>query len=151
MTATLQTPTAAPLRNVVSPAPPIAAPIVPPIPSTADLAAAIAASPDPAAELVLLVHAVAAQSATAAVQGAILHTIKSEADKTLKSVRMALLDSIRDAANPHGRPGVYAGFTVTLSSPPQRISYSALKSEHPDVYDEMVTVGEPSLRVEYTG
>lgn len=163
------TPIAAPLRTVAPAAPqaPVApaAPQIqaappaadaastpaPPVPETGDLAALIAASPDPAAELIHLVHAVAARSANAAIQGRILHAVKYEAGKTLEAVRTSLLASVIDSDNPNGKPGVYQGFTVTVSAGSRKLSYEALKEEHPDVYDELVTVGAPSLNVKYTG
>lgn len=138
----------------LAPAAPITptAPVVDrPILDTASLAELFATAADPAAELAALVVAVAAKSPTAARQGLVLHTVESACKQVLKNVRTALLAAVIDAANPAGRPGVYDGFTITEKAGSRSLSYSDLETSYPDVYAELVTVGNPSLVVSYTG
>lgn len=143
--------TAAP-SVAAAPAPMAAAPTTPPAAagSGVDLIDAIAASDDPAAELTRIVLAVSGRTTSAAAQGRVLHAVKTSCEQMLKSVRAALLSSVVDAAHPNGRPGAYPGFTVTAKSGSRSLSYSDLKELHPDVYDELVTVGDPTLSVTYT-
>lgn len=152
-------PAAAPLRTV-APATSNSAPLAPapaaaaaaaaaPVPPAGDIAALIASSPDPAAELTHLVLAVAFSAQNAAVQGRILHTVKAEADKMLKDVRSTLLAATADPTHPDGQAGAYDGFTVTQKSGARSISYKDLQANYPEVYDELVTVGNPYFEIKY--
>ncbi len=146
MTLAPTAPTAPPLHSVAPTAmgvPLPAAQAATPL-SVADMAASIEASADPAAELAHLVVLVSSRSATAARQGQLLSTVRAKCEQTLKSVRIALLAAVID------RPGAYDGFTIIQKSGSRSINYSQLQELYPDVYDELVRVGEPSLAVNYT-
>lgn len=143
---TAAAPSAPPLRGTspaVAPAPaPASAPAA--VLDPDDIAAAIAASADPAALLTHVVMAVAARSATAPAQGALLTKVQSGCADLLKRVRAALLAAVDSA------PGSYEGFEVTARAGSRSVDYTRL-AEHPDVYAEVVRVGAPSLVVRYTG
>ncbi|KMV19717.1 hypothetical protein ACT17_06500 [Mycolicibacterium conceptionense] len=109
----------------------------------------IAASPDPAAELTHLVLAVASRAQNAAAQGRILHTVKGETDKVLKAVRATLLAHTADPTHPNGQAGAYDGFIVTQKAGKQQLSYKDLRENYPEVYDELVTVGNPYFEIKY--
>ncbi|MFA5709938.1 hypothetical protein [Mycolicibacterium sp.] len=140
------TPTAPPLLAVAPTTAasdrPVAAPAVLDLTQMAD---ALAATPDPAAVLSQLVLAVASRSATAAQQGRVLSVVHNACASMIKSVREALLSAVNKTE------GTYAGFTVSTRAGSRSLDYARLETEYPDVYDELVTVGAPSLTVKYTG
>lgn len=165
MTTTAHALTVPPMRTVAptypttvtQPATPSASPLisggpVAPAPAAvaADPLALVLNAPDPTAELSRLVLAVSSRADTAAHQGQILAAVKGTCELMLKNVRTALLGSVADPSHPDGRPGIYDGFTVTEKAGSRSISYTQLQERHPDVYDEMVRVGNPSLTVSYT-
>lgn len=108
------------------------------------IAAAIAGSADPAALLTHLLLAVSARSATAPEQGVLLSKVSDGCADMLKRVRTALLASVDEA------PGSYKGFEVVARSGSRRVDYGRLQEEYPDVFGEVVTVGNPTLVVRYT-
>lgn len=136
----------APAMPGLNPAPSAAVAQTPaPVVDLDSLAVRITASADPAALLAQLVQAVAATAPSAARQGLMLSTVKGTCDSTLKLVRNALLDAVGE------QPGNYDGFTITSRAGSRTISYDKLQTRYPDVYSELVTVGDPSLTVKYTG
>lgn len=114
------------------------------------LAEALSSTADPASALAALVLCAAEKSATAAKQGQVLSTVEAACKQMLKNVRAALLASVVDAAHPDGRPGVYDGFTITAKAGSRSLSYTDLEANYPDVYQELVRVGRPSLVLSYT-
>ena len=142
MTAT--TPSAPPLRGTApltsaSPSRPAPAPVLDP---TA-VAAAIAASADPAAVLTHVVLAVAGRAANAPEQGVLLSKVQAGCADMLKRVRAALLASIGE------NPGTYEGFEVAQRGGSRSVDYARLEEEYPEIYDEVVKIGAPTLVVKY--
>jgi len=145
-------PTAPPLRGTAPAAAPASttttttpAPTTP-APTVLDpneIAAAIAASTDPAAFLTHVVLAVAARSATAPEQGVLLGKVQAGCTDMIKRVRVALLAAVDST------PGAYDGFEVTARAGSRSVDYSRLQDEYPDVYGEVVNVGAPTLVIRY--
>jgi len=108
------------------------------------VAAAIAGSADPAALMTHLLLLVSSHSATAPEQGVLLSKVSEGCADMLKRVRGALLTAVDEA------PGTYGGFDVVARSGSRRVDYTRLEAEYPDVFNEVVTVGNPTLVVRYT-
>ncbi len=140
----ISAPTAPPLRGTApaaatgSPAPAAGTVLDP-----NDIAASIAASADPAALLTHVVLAVAARSATAPEQGVLLNKVQAGCADMLKRVRIALLAAVDST------PGAYDGFEIAARAGSRSVDYDRLSDEYPDVYDEVVKVGAPTLVVRY--
>ena len=147
---TVTAPSAPPLRAT---APTTAAPapsLAPPVAHTQALdingiAAAIAGSADPAALLTHILLLVSSRSATAPEQGILLSKVSDGCADMLKRVRVALLTAVDEA------PGSYDGFDVVARSGSRRVDYNRLQDEYPEVFGDVVTVGNPTLVVRYTG
>ena len=138
-------PTAPPLRGT-APAAASASTTTTPAPTVLDpneIAAAIAASTDPAAFLTHVVLAVAARSATAPEQAVLLSKVQAGCTDMIKRVRVALLAAVDST------PGAYDGFEVTARAGSRSVDYSRLQDEYPDVYGEVVNVGAPTLVIRY--
>ncbi len=146
MTDTL-TPTAPPLREPAAATTtaakrastvPNAAPADPHLP-----AAVIAASEDPAALLTRVVLEVAGMAPTAVEQGLLLNRVQAACSDLSRRVRETLLNAVDHT------PGDYAGFDVIARSGSRRVDYVRLQAEHPAVFGDVVTVGNPTLVVRY--
>ena len=61
----------------------------------------------------------------------------------LKRVRAALLASIGE------NPGTYEGFEVAQRGGSRSVDYARLEEEYPEIYDEVVKIGAPTLVVKY--
>lgn len=136
---TVTAPTAPPLATVA----PATAAQPAPVLNPNDIAAAIAASSDPIALLNHVVLAVAARAETAAEQGSRLNAVQTTCAAMLRRVRETLLASVGET------PGDYRGFHITVRAGARAVDYDRLRDEHPDVYDEVVRVGSPTLVVKY--
>ena len=137
-------PTAPPLRGTAPAAAPEFSPAhAPSVLDPNEIAAAIAASTDPAAFLTHVVLAVAARSATAPEQAVLLSKVQAGCTDMIKRVRVALLAAVDST------PGAYDGFEVTARAGSRSVDYSRLQDEYPDVYGEVVNVGAPTLVVRY--
>lgn len=138
-------PSAPPLRGTAPAAAAPAAGKAATIPSLDpnDIAAAIAASADPAALLTHVVLAVASRAATAPEQGVLLNKVQAGCADMLKRVRVALLAAVDST------PGAYDGFEVAARAGSRSVDYARLSDEYPDVYAEVVSVSAPTLVVRY--
>ena len=106
-------------------------------------AAVIAASEDPAALLTRVVLEVAGMAPTAVEQGLLLNRVQSACSDLSRRVRETLLNAVDHT------PGDYAGFDVIARSGSRRVDYGRLQAEHPAVFGDFVTVGNPTLVIRY--